>query len=211
MFSNCAFQILALLPCAVTVVLAHPKSYAAWAADSGMARGQGNGLDATGNPLVSYEHGEFQWGLRLLYERTGNKKYYDYIQKGVDNVVSDNGTIGGGYKCVMFRCCSEPSAQANAFQSLRLLSRSCAHWAHVLVSVSDCRGSIPFPADRQFKDTKKPNCRSTKRQRMYIVHSWMPTRELLRASSGINSVIPTKVELVLCRRSPAHTSDHRVA
>jgi hypothetical protein len=35
---------------------ARPASYAVWAADSGIARGQGNGL-ASGVPIVSYEHG----------------------------------------------------------------------------------------------------------------------------------------------------------
>lgn len=58
-----------------------------------MARGQGNGLNATGHPSVSYEHGEFQWALRLLYERTGDKQYYDYMQKSVDNLVAPDGTI----------------------------------------------------------------------------------------------------------------------
>jgi hypothetical protein len=41
---------------------ARPASYAVWAADSGIARGQGNGL-ASGVPIVSYEHGEFQVSL----------------------------------------------------------------------------------------------------------------------------------------------------
>lgn len=73
-------------------------SYAIWAADSAITRGQGNGRDANGNPLVSYEHGELQWALRLLYERTGNQTYYDYIKTGVDNVVNSNGSVGGGYR-----------------------------------------------------------------------------------------------------------------
>ena len=41
-----------------------------------------------------------QWGLRLLYELTGNKTYFDYIQAGVDNIVFPNGTIHGDYKYV---------------------------------------------------------------------------------------------------------------
>ncbi|KAH9481790.1 Unsaturated rhamnogalacturonyl hydrolase YteR [Psilocybe cubensis] len=72
-------------------------SYAVWAADSAIARRQGNGLDANENPIVSYEHGEFQWGLRQLYERTGNTTYFDYIKQGIDNIVFSNGTVHGSY------------------------------------------------------------------------------------------------------------------
>lgn len=82
----------------VHFVSARPLSYAIWAANSAIARGQGNGLDSSGKPLVSYEHGELQWALRLLFERTKNQTYYDYIKKGVDNVVSDDGSVGGGYR-----------------------------------------------------------------------------------------------------------------
>ncbi|KAG5652545.1 hypothetical protein H0H81_004606 [Sphagnurus paluster] len=80
-----------------SAALARPKSYAVWAADSAIARSQGNGLDANGKALVSYEHGEFQWGLRQLFELTGNRTYYDYVVKGVDNIVFDNGTVHGSY------------------------------------------------------------------------------------------------------------------
>lgn len=82
---------------AITAVTARPSSYAIWAADSAISRGQGNGL-ANGVPTVSYDHGELQWGLRLLFERTGNHTYYNYIKTGVDNVVANNGTVGGGYR-----------------------------------------------------------------------------------------------------------------
>ena len=74
-----------------------PSSFAVWAADSGIARGQGNGL-VSGIPTVSYEHGEFQWALRLLYETTGNRSYFDYIKAGADTILSDDGTSIGGYK-----------------------------------------------------------------------------------------------------------------
>jgi len=80
---------------------ARPASYAVWAADSGIARGQGNGL-ASGVPIVSYEHGEFQWGLRLLYELTGNQTYFNYIQAGADNIVFPNGTVHGSYNFTAF-------------------------------------------------------------------------------------------------------------
>lgn len=73
-------------------------SYALWAANSAIARGQGNGLDSSGNPTVSYEHGELQWTLRLLFERGGNQTFFNYIKAGVDNVVTNNGSVGGGYR-----------------------------------------------------------------------------------------------------------------
>lgn len=76
-----------------------PSSYAVWAADSGIARGQGNGL-VNGAPGVSYEHGEFQWALRLLYESTGNASYFDYIKLGADTILSDDGTSIAAYKYV---------------------------------------------------------------------------------------------------------------
>ncbi|GLB41010.1 putative glycosyl hydrolase family 88 [Lyophyllum shimeji] len=98
MFSSLALTLLSL----ASAVLARPQSYAVWAADSGIARGQGNGLDSSGKPIVSYEHGEFQWALRQLYERTGNRTYFDYIVKGVDNIVFDNGTVHGSYTLTDF-------------------------------------------------------------------------------------------------------------
>jgi len=85
-----------------TLAFARPQSYAVWAADSAIARGQGNGLDASGRAIVSYEHGELQWGLRQLFERTGNQTYFDYIQRGVDNIVFDNGTVHGRYTVTDF-------------------------------------------------------------------------------------------------------------
>ncbi|KAK0235179.1 glycoside hydrolase family 105 protein [Armillaria nabsnona] len=78
-------------------VYARPQSYAIWAANSAIARGQGNGLDSNGKPTVSYEHGELQWGLRLLYETTGNKSYFNYIVQGASQIVDSKGNIGGGY------------------------------------------------------------------------------------------------------------------
>ncbi|KAF7377614.1 Cell wall glycosyl hydrolase [Mycena sanguinolenta] len=89
--------ILALIP----IAEARPESYAVWAADSAIARGQGNGL-SNGVPLDSYDDGEFQWALRLLYERTGNTTYFNWIETGADNIVSPNGTIGGGYNFTAF-------------------------------------------------------------------------------------------------------------
>lgn len=84
---------LALLPLA----FARPSSYAVWSADSAIARGQGNGLSSTGSTVVSYEHGEFQYGLQLLYAKTGNVTYYNYIKTAVDKIISSSGAVEGGY------------------------------------------------------------------------------------------------------------------
>lgn len=86
-------------------VTAGPSSYAGWVADSVIRRGQGNGLDASGKAIVSYEHGELQVGLRQLYELTGNETYYDYIVTGATNVVYDNGTVHGAYTYADLTCC----------------------------------------------------------------------------------------------------------
>lgn len=82
------------------VVAQSAAYYAALAADSAILRGQGNGLDSTGQPDVSYEHGELQWALRQLYESTGNQSYFDYIVEGANRIVDDSGAIGGGYMYV---------------------------------------------------------------------------------------------------------------
>lgn len=96
MFIKSLVGLAALLSSTLSVA-ARPQSYAVWAADSAIKRGQGNGLNGAGAALVSYEHGELQWGLRLLYEKTGNKIYYNYILAGANNIVFDNGTVHGSY------------------------------------------------------------------------------------------------------------------
>ncbi|KAJ3788714.1 glycoside hydrolase family 105 protein [Lentinula aff. detonsa] len=85
-----------LLGIVYSLTHAKPDSYAAWAANSAIARGQGNGL-SNGVPLVAYDDGEFQWALRLLYERDGNESYLDYVTTGANNIVFDNGTVHGSY------------------------------------------------------------------------------------------------------------------
>lgn len=79
--------------------LAHgaQQPYSTWLADSAISRGQGHGLDPTGVPLVSYEHGTFQRALTALYKKTKNATYFEYILTGIDNVVAANGSVGGGY------------------------------------------------------------------------------------------------------------------
>ncbi|KAF8652898.1 hypothetical protein AX16_004086 [Volvariella volvacea WC 439] len=98
MFSKSFTPLVLLLASSfLSTALARPQSYAVWAADSAIARKQGNGLNSSGKGDVSYEHGELQWGLRLLYEKTGNRTYYDYILAAANNIVRDNGTIHDNY------------------------------------------------------------------------------------------------------------------
>ncbi|KAJ3572733.1 hypothetical protein NP233_g2897 [Leucocoprinus birnbaumii] len=97
------------------LAVARPASYAVWAADSAIARSQGNGLDSSGQPSVSYEHGELQWGLRQLYERTGNQSYFNYIVAGANNIVYSNGTVHGGYTYVFVFLATEASDPLNSF------------------------------------------------------------------------------------------------
>lgn len=96
------FAPLLMLGISLPFVLARPTSYAVWAADSAISRGQGNGL-SSGSASVSYEHGEFQYALKLLYTKTGNSTYYNYIKSGVDNIISSSGVVGGDYKYVHFQ------------------------------------------------------------------------------------------------------------
>lgn len=73
---------------------ARPSSYAVWAADSAIARKQGNGL-ANGAPKADYTHGTLWFALRRLYEKTGNGTYADYVQASADNALGADGQIGG--------------------------------------------------------------------------------------------------------------------
>ena len=88
-----AATVFSIIPHGISAV---PSSYAVWAANSAIARGQGNGL-INGSPRINYEHGEFQWALRRLYELTGNKTYFDYIKLGADTILSDGGGTIAGY------------------------------------------------------------------------------------------------------------------
>ncbi|KAK7040745.1 hypothetical protein VNI00_009651 [Paramarasmius palmivorus] len=94
----CLVPLLAFLCLLEQVVLARPDSYAIWAADSVIARGQSTGLDSSGNPKVIYDDGEFQLGLRRLYDRTGNEKYYSHLLKAANTIVSDSGALPSSYK-----------------------------------------------------------------------------------------------------------------
>ncbi|KAF9269864.1 glycoside hydrolase family 105 protein [Marasmius fiardii PR-910] len=78
-------------------VVARPASYAQWAADSAIARGQSTGLDSSGEPKVIYEDGEFQLGLRRLFEKTGDEKYYDHLLNASNTIVASNGSLPSSY------------------------------------------------------------------------------------------------------------------
>lgn len=89
-----------LVLCLLSSIAAQDVVYTSWAADSAIARGQGNGLDEDGNPAVSYDDGVLWWGLQLMYEKTGNSTYYDYIVSGAQNIVDEDGNISDDYKYV---------------------------------------------------------------------------------------------------------------
>lgn len=92
-----SFSVFALTLSLFPAVLATaPASYAVWAADSAIARGQGNGK-SNGTPLVSYEHGEFWFALQQLYNTTGDKKYYNYILNSASALVNDQGKLISQY------------------------------------------------------------------------------------------------------------------
>ncbi|ESK91890.1 cell wall glycosyl hydrolase [Moniliophthora roreri MCA 2997] len=95
---NCLVHLLTLFAFVEFRALARPDSYAVWAADSVIARGQSTGLDSNGNPKVIYDDGEFQLGLRRLYDRTKDEKYYQHLLKAANTIVSDSGALPSSYK-----------------------------------------------------------------------------------------------------------------
>ncbi|KAI0036080.1 Six-hairpin glycosidase [Vararia minispora EC-137] len=88
--------LLASLAVAATFTQTPTGAYSTYAADSVISRGQGNGL-TNGKPQVNYPDGEFQWALRLLFERGGNQSYFGWIQAGVNRIVSSTGQISSDY------------------------------------------------------------------------------------------------------------------
>jgi hypothetical protein len=69
------------------------RPYSSWMADSVIARKEARGLNSTGSPLLTYEHGVFQRALEMLYNKTSNATYLNYIQEGLDNVVNSDGSL----------------------------------------------------------------------------------------------------------------------
>ena len=63
-----------------------------------MAARQGNGQGNAGEPTVSYEHGTFQHALFELSELRTNQTYHEWIRKGIDEIVTPDGEVVGGYK-----------------------------------------------------------------------------------------------------------------
>jgi len=51
------------------------------------------GITADGAPFTTYEHGVFERALEMVFNNTGNTTYFDYLKTGVDNLISDNGTL----------------------------------------------------------------------------------------------------------------------
>jgi len=51
------------------------------------------GLNAEGAPLTTYEHGVFERALEMIFNKTENSTYYEYLKTGVDNLISNNGTL----------------------------------------------------------------------------------------------------------------------
>ena len=99
-----------LVSCAIACVLhkvtalVHPlaaQPFSTWMADSIIARNQGHNVDGSGNAVVNYEHGEFQQALRAVFTATNNTKYSNYIQTGIDKVVSSSGAISSSKKAVI--------------------------------------------------------------------------------------------------------------
>lgn len=69
------------------------QPYSTWMADSAIARKTLLGKDASGNSFVTYEHGVFERALEMVYNKTRNATYYNYLKAGIDNVVGPTGTI----------------------------------------------------------------------------------------------------------------------
>lgn len=62
-------------------------------ADSAIARKTPLGKDASGSILVTYEHAVFERALEMVYNKTQNATYYNYLKAGIDNVVGPTGKI----------------------------------------------------------------------------------------------------------------------
>ncbi|KAG8959530.1 hypothetical protein FRC03_007871 [Tulasnella sp. 419] len=62
-------------------------------ADSVIARGEGQGRDSSGKAFITYEHGVFQRSLEMLYNKTSNATYYNYIKTGLDRIVTSSGGL----------------------------------------------------------------------------------------------------------------------
>ncbi|KAI5853682.1 putative cell wall glycosyl hydrolase YteR [Tricharina praecox] len=61
--------------------------------DSVIARSTPLGLNAAGKVTTTYEHGVIERALQMVYNVTGDSKYYNYQKKGVDNIIDSNGKL----------------------------------------------------------------------------------------------------------------------
>lgn len=66
-------------------------------AESIVKRGHGMGHGQDNESFINYEHGTFQHALWDMYTHTKNKTYLSWIKKGIDNIVTPEGKVVGGY------------------------------------------------------------------------------------------------------------------
>ncbi|WP_181307036.1 glycoside hydrolase family 105 protein [Rufibacter sp. XAAS-G3-1] len=70
------------------------KPYSVWMADSEMKRSpQGWMIDFRPVPKWDYTQGLFASALERVWKRTGDQKYFTYIQAFADTMITENGTI----------------------------------------------------------------------------------------------------------------------
>jgi unsaturated rhamnogalacturonyl hydrolase len=79
--------------CALSLLVAAATPYSVRMADSLITRNTSLGLDDSGDPKMSYEHGVVERALEMVYNATGNYKYYAYQKWGVDNIIDSSGRL----------------------------------------------------------------------------------------------------------------------
>jgi unsaturated rhamnogalacturonyl hydrolase len=71
-------------------------------AESIVKRGNGMGHNQNDEPYINYEHGTFQHALWDMYTHTKNETYLSWIKKGIDNIVTPEGKVIGGYNVKIY-------------------------------------------------------------------------------------------------------------
>lgn len=87
-----ALRILGSL-CTFAALSVAAKPYSVLMADSVIARNTTLGLDASGAPKTDYQHGVIERALEMVYNATGDSKYYAYQKWGVDNIIDSAGKL----------------------------------------------------------------------------------------------------------------------
>jgi rhamnogalacturonyl hydrolase YesR len=67
--------------------------YSVLMADSVIARNTSLGLDDSGKPKTTYEDGVIERALQMVYNNTGDSKYYTFQKWGVDNIIDSTGKL----------------------------------------------------------------------------------------------------------------------